>query len=333
MEFFGIYWAGIERIIFAPLFIFFIGIVFFRLRQQRKIIAQLVHYKNRALYLQNFSFKKQYSKALFLSLGIIALFLAFLQPQWGKKEQQIIQESRDLLILLDVSRSMLVSDCKPNRLAFAKSKIRALLDRLPVDRIGLILFSSTAFVQCPLTLDHGAVFTFLNQITPESISMGSTSLDAPLNEALQVFNRIEGRSHKLALLITDGEDFSLQLSSAQEKAIKENLTLFALGIGTAGGGPIPILDARGTIVGHERLANGSIALSKLNEKKLQELCAQLHGKTFIADNSDKDIEEIASLVEQFNKETVVDKQITHYEEQYPWLVGLALIFLALEWII
>ena len=333
MDFFGIHWAGRERLLFLPIFILCIGMIIYRTRQQKMLIRFIVHRRNIKHYLKNFSFAKQYLKATCFSLGTLTLFIAFLQPQWGKSEEVIIQESRDLLILLDISRSMLVGDLKPDRISFAKTKIRTLLEQLPIDRVGLILFSSTAFVQCPLTLDHQIIYSFLNQLTPESISMGSTALDEPIKTAISIFKRSPGRTHKLALLITDGEDFSYNLSSMQEEALKENISLFALGIGTPEGGPVPIFNERGVITGHERLPDNSIALSKLNEQKLQELCKKLHGNYVKATYDSSDIVSIRKYLEQFEKETVTEQKVSHYDEQYPWFVGLALLFLALEWIL
>lgn len=256
-----------------------------------------------------------------------------LQPQWGKREEIAIQEGRDLLILLDISRSMLAQDLKPSRLEFAKHKVRALLERLPVDRMGLILFSGTAVVQCPLTADHKAVLSFLNQVTPETISSGTTSIDSALVQVLKIYEQSEGRKNKLALLLTDGEDFSTKLDATQHTAVKENLHLFALGIGTQEGAPIPILDARGNQIGHERDATGAVALSTLNEKKLSALCSALSGHAQTATYSNQDIEYLASLIEKYEKESFADRSISRYDEQYPWLIGCALMLLALEWIV
>ncbi len=332
-DFFGIHWAGLDRAILFPFFAIIIGLIIYRLKQQQQFLKLIIHKKNIQVLFKGFSLRRQRVKAFLLISGLIILFFALLQPQWGKKEETVVQEGRDLLIMLDISRSMLAQDLKPNRLEFAKIKIRALLDRLPVDRIGLIIFSGSAIVQCPLTADHHTVLSFLNQIVPETISSGTTSIDAALTQALRIFGKSEGRKNKLGLLITDGEDFSTNLNTIQRKAIQEQLHLFALGIGSKEGAPIPILDARGNQVGHERDATGNVALSSLDEKKLTTLCSALSGHAVVATYNNQDIEQLGSLIEQYEKETFTDKSISRYDEQYPWLIICSFVLLALEWIL
>jgi len=299
----------------------------------RKSSALLVAPENQKTIFKNFSRFRQFLKPIFLSAGLILIFLALLQPQWGKKEQPVMQETRDLLILLDVSHSMLAQDLKPNRLELAKLKVRALLSKLTFERTGLILFSGNAFVQCPLTNDHAAFLMFLDQIDVETISSGTTAIDAAILKAIDVYSKSAGRKNKLALIISDGEDFSLNIAQVKQKAASENIKLFALGLGTAEGAPIPKYDYSGQQTGHEVDNTGSIALSKLNEKMLQNLSVDLGGNYLRATQDDSDIDSIVRTVKGFGKEKFADKKISLYEDQYHWLLGLAWILLALEWLL
>jgi Ca-activated chloride channel homolog len=333
MDALGIHWAGIDRIIIVPVFILLIALCIKNYRRIKDSIKHLAHPQNLATIFKNFSLRKLFLKTLLLTIGICFLFLALLQPQWGKKEQIIKQEGRDVVIILDISRSMLAKDMKPTRLDFAKLKIRTLLSKLTCERVGLIVFSGSAFVQCPLTIDSAAFLTFLQNVDTEIISSGTTSLDKALTKALEVFEPATGRKNKLVILLTDGEDYSLNLNAAQSNAIKENLHVFALGIGTPEGAPIPKLDESGNSAGHETDEKGNIVLSALNEKLLQELCTQLHGHYVRATYDDSDADAVTALITGYEKESFEDRKLSLFEDQYPWFLGIAWFCLALEWIL
>jgi Ca-activated chloride channel family protein len=256
-----------------------------------------------------------------------------LQPQWGDNEELVDQEGRDLFIMLDISRSMLAQDVKPNRLEFAKLKIRRLLELLKTDRVGLVLFSSSAIIQCPLTSDHQAFNAYLQEINEQVIGRGSTTIDVALIKVIELFKKMGREKNKLAFLITDGEDFSTNLNAAQQRALKEDIHLFAMGVGTTEGAPIPKLDDQGRYIGHEVDATGAIALSALNEVKLQSLCALLHGTYVKASYQDNDIIKIADRVLEFEKEKYSEQKVSLYDDQYPWPLALTTLFLALEWIL
>jgi Ca-activated chloride channel homolog len=332
-DLFGIHWAGADRIIYFPLVVILIALIVRNYVRIWSTVKLIIHPDTAGMVFKHFSLRKQAVKAFLLILAVVFIFLALLQPQWGKKEQHVVQEGRDLLILLDISRSMLAQDLKPNRLDFAKLKVRSLLNQLPLERVGLILFSGSAFLQCPLTADHAAFLMFLNQVDTETISSGTTALDGALLKAIEVFEVSPGRKNKLVLLITDGEDFSLHLNVVERKASDYNIRLFTLGVGTVQGAPIPRIDAAGKQIGHEVDEAGNIVLSSLNETLLQGMCNKLHGNYLRASYDDSDLNRLSTLVKSFEKESFEDKKISMYEDQYPWLLGVAWVMLALEWML
>jgi Ca-activated chloride channel family protein len=332
-DLFGIHFSGSGRLIFLPLFLLLIGLTIRNYRRISKTFTQLTHRTLHSIIFPHFSRTKQLLKACCLSLSLIFLFIALMQPQWGKKEQIIVQEGRDLMVLLDVSRSMLAQDMRPNRLEFSKLKIRSLLDKLTVERLGLILFSGSAFVQCPLTADRAAFLMFLENVDAEAISSGTTSIGSALNRAVDVFANAPERKNKLILLITDGEDFSLNINEAKQRAIQDQVTLFALGVGTKQGAPIPIVDPMGKQVGHEMDGQGNVQLSTLNETMLKDICKTLQGNYFKAEYQDDDLDSLVGLIKKFEKEQFTDKKLSLYEDHYPWFLGIATALLALEWIL
>jgi Ca-activated chloride channel homolog len=329
----AVHWAGFDRIVFLPLFLIFIIFIIKNYRHTMSAVAQLVHPFHRKKIFTHFSPRRQWLKTFLLCAGIGGIFLALLQPQWGKKEQSVMQEGRDVLVLLDISRSMNAKDIKPNRLDFAKLKIRALLDKLACDRVGLIVFSGSAFVQCPLTADHAAFLMFLDHVDTEIVSSGTTALDTALAKALEVFSSAQGRKNKLAILLTDGEDFSCNLDTTTNRALGENLHIFAIGIGTKDGAPIPIFANDGTQTGHETNEKGEIVLSHLGEKTLTTLCSNVKGLYVPMTYDDGDIDTISARVAHYEKEKFGDKKVSLFEDQYPWLLGFAWGCLLLEWIL
>ena len=333
MNTFGIHWAGIDKIVYFPIFLFFIILVIRNYLKVKDKSLQLYHKSQKSVVFPGFSQVKLKLKTFFLCTAIFAIFLAILQPQWGKKEQNLMQEGRDLLILLDVSRSMLAKDLKPNRLEFAKLKIRDLVSKLAVDRVGLIVFSGAAFLQCPLTIDHAAFLMYLKNIDVESIASGTTSIESALQKALSVYEQIPNRKNKLVTIITDGEDFSTNLGNIKTLAASNNIRLFALGVGTSQGAPIPIFDNLGKQVGHQTDESGQIVTTKLNEEKLREITQALNGVYIRATYQDADVDQLVKIVKSFEKEKFADKQFSLFHDQYPWFLGVGWFLLLMDFVL
>lgn len=271
-------------------------------------------------------------RLLFLTTSSLLLVLALMRPRIARDDQKISQSVRDLFIVLDISRSMLAADDNgQQRLMQAKKKIADLVRYLAQDRVGLILFSGTAFVHCPLTTDYEAFNLFLNAVDVESISSGTTALDKALKKALETFEQIPDRKTKLVILFTDGEDFSTDLAGFKERAKEQNLLVFACGVGSVEGAPIPLIDAQGNTIGHQKDNGGSIVISRLNEVMLQELCQQLGG--FYCSSKEHDMKRLATAIDSFEKETLAQKEYRTYTELYPYLLFVSFCFLCLEWLL
>jgi Ca-activated chloride channel family protein len=332
-ELFGIAFAALHRIYWAPVFITAIILLIRHHKKTTSSLRFLVNKIHDKTLLQNFSFSKQTIKLFALCTALFFLFIALLQPQWEKKEKLISQEGRDLLVALDISRSMLAQDIKPNRLEFIKLKLKALLKKLEFERVGLILFSGSAFVQCPLTVDYATFLMFLDQVDTEQISSGTTSIESALQKAIDLYAQYPARKNKLILLVTDGEDFSLNLESAKARAKKENVKMLVLGAGTKQGAPIPKFDLYGKQIGHEKNKSGQIAISKLNEKLLREICSSIGGDYTRVTYDDSDLGRIVALINKFEKEKFGNKRLSDYEEKYPWFLGASFLLFLLEWVL
>ena len=197
MMLFGIFFANYDRFYYLYFLVPVLFLLMYRIikifKQRKKIVAD----KYLHLVLHNYSPLKKMVKTILYFIGIFFIIAAFLRPQWDKKEQMISQEGRDVIIAIDISRSMLAQDVKPNRLKFAKEKIKKLLYNLSCERVGLIVFSGSTIVQCPLTTDYSAFFLFLDQLDVDTISQGTTALDKAIKTALDVFESMPTKKTKL----------------------------------------------------------------------------------------------------------------------------------------
>jgi Ca-activated chloride channel family protein len=272
-------------------------------------------------------------KMFCLLAGGFFLILALLRPVLKKKEESIMQEGRDLYIALDVSRSMLAHDCQPSRLECAKNKIKELVQSLECQRVALILFSGSAFVQCPLTSDFSAFFMFLDQVDVETISSGTTALDKALALTLDAIRSMPARNHKLLALFTDGEDFSSNLTSLKERVQHEGLTIFTFGVGSHDGAPIPRYDDHGVLQGYQKDAHDKIVISRLNEPLLKSLAADARGMYVAMTEDSSDIARLRKALRTFEKEAIDEKKVIDFEDQYQYSLLMSLLFLGLEWIL
>ena len=332
IDLFGITWAAPG---YSCVFLILVGAIMVliyrtnRLHAAMKIIAGAWS----TLLIRHFSPTKQILKTVFMGIGLLFLLLALLRPQWHKKEETVAQHGRDLFVALDVSRSMVATDCQPDRLTCAKEKIKRLLTQLKCERVGLILFSGSAFVQCPLTSDFSAFHLFLDQVDVETISSGTTALDQALKQALQAFEQMKDKKNKLLVMFTDGEDFSRNLHEYKQRAQAENLHVFTVGVGTTQGAPIPLFDAHGKQVGHQKDAKGNVVISHLNEGTLHTLARDAGGTYIRLTQDDSDVHKLVRQIQAFKKERIEDKTFNRLEDQYPYFLLVSFICFAFEWLL
>ena len=259
--------------------------------------------------------------------------LALARLQYDQNIRTVKQEGHNILIALDISRSMLAQDMKPNRLTVAQEKIKDLLKLLPCERVGLLLFASNAFVHCPLTSDIESFKQFLNQVDMDTMSAGTTAIETVIEKSLDTFKNIPDITNKILIIITDGEDYSRNLKESKKRAQEQQIKIFTLGIGTLHGAPIPLYDNEHKIMGHVTDEKGNIVISKLNNGILQSLAHDLGGIYFPATKDKTDVQAIYSWVQKFEKEHFEDKKISQYTDLYPWFGAISFICFLIEWLL
>lgn len=332
-QFLGIIWTAPENKIYFLLFAAAFLLVLYRWWRSCHLIKLLGKSVNGQTFLKNTSITKITIKSILWTTALFIIFLGLLKPSWNKKEESVIQEGRDIFVALDISRSMLAQDVLPNRLTHAKKMIHTLVDALPSDRVGLILFSGSSFVQCPLTRDRSAFYLYLDQIDTDTIASGTTALDKAIEQALIAFKESGTQKNKLLLLFTDGEDFSSNLTQLQQEAQSQGATIFTIGVGTAQGAPIPVFDIRGNQAGHLKDNKGTVVITALNEGILKNLAHEVGGIYVHAQKGEQNIEQLIRLIEAREKEKQEEKKFAQYEQQYPFFLAISFILLIIEWLL
>lgn len=331
-------WGGLHNL--WPLSVILVVIaccLLYRYQRSLYVVTYLVNQHIRARLLIHFSRTRLLSKFCLFFLGALSVGIALLMPRWGMRNEPVIQESRDVMIALDISRSMLTRDCfleqkqAEDRLTCAKKKILALLNYLTCERIGLILFSGSSFIQCPLTTDYGAFKLFLDLVTVETIASGSTAIDQAITQALRMYQACPDRRNKLLILMTDGEDFSHNLQGIKEQAARVGMHIFALALGTQEGAPIPLYNTQGKQEGYQKDEQGAVVISRLNESLIKSLTTSVGGKYVSMTQDDSDVQEIAQQIANFEKEHLDNNNVTSLQEQYHYCIALALLCFIFEW--
>ncbi|MFC1453960.1 VWA domain-containing protein [Verrucomicrobiota bacterium] len=216
-----------------------------------------------------------YWQLALVQIGFILILIAAARPQWGMEERTVFQRGRDLIIALDVSRSMLARDVHPNRLLRAKADIQDLLRELRGDRVALIAFRGHAVQLCPLTTDYSFLEQILDGVTVESAPGGETNIGDAIDKALAAFETDEG-AHRAMILISDGEDLAGQAKASAERAKSKGIVIFTVGLGDPKGATIPGATKKEPVMTYQ----GKKVISKLQHETLKEI-ADITGGAYV----------------------------------------------------
>ena len=275
---------------------------------------------------------RQKLKAVLTVAAVLLLILALVRPRWGFHWEDIKRTGVDVIVAVDVSKSMLARDIEPSRLERAKRKVHDLVKMLEGDRIGLIAFAGTSFVQCPLTLDYGAFTMFLDYLSPDLIPVPGTAVGDAIRKAVESFSRQE-RASKALILITDGEDHESKPLEAAELAKKEGVRIFTIGIGQEdNGAPIPAGDGSG---GFLKDRQGNMVMSRLDEKMLQKIALETGGTYVRSVTGDMDLEAIYKneIRKNMEQKELTSTRKKRWEERFQWFLAAAVALLLAEFFI
>jgi Ca-activated chloride channel family protein len=306
-------------------------LLFWLNKRRKKLLNEFSDINLHNSIISDHSNAKTKIKSAIVTLALALLILAAANPQVGTKLQEVKQTGIDVFICLDVSLSMSAEDIKPNRLEKAKYQISNLIQKLKGDRIGLIIFAGQAYIQFPLTTDYSAANLFLNAVDFNSVPQQGTAIAAAINMAAQSFDTAS--TQKAIVIITDGEDHEGDIESAVENAVDKGIKIYAIGLGSPDGVPIPVYDERGNLRGFKTDNQGNTVLTKLNEEILKEIASKGDGAYYRGNNYEDYLDKIYSDLSQLEKSEYGTKKVTDYESRYYYLLIPALLLLIIEFFI
>lgn len=310
----------------VPLLILF---AVWALRSRRRAVQRFAGPRLGEQLTESVSRGRQSGKYALTVTGLSCAILALGGPQFGARLEMAERRGVDVMVCLDVSRSMLAEDVRPSRLERARYQIGELLDRLEGDRVGLILFAGKAFVQCPLTLDYGALRMLLTSVDAGSIPSQGTALAQAVSLARSCFEEGD-RQYKAIVLLSDGEEHVGDAVREAEAAGAEGVRIYAIGVGTPEGELIPEVGRPGD---YHKDADGQYVKTRLGEKVLRDMALAANGAYARTSLSGREIGAIQDAIANMEQKDVGAERVTRYQERYQIPLALAILLLAAEFLL
>ena len=267
-------------------------------------------------------------KFVVFNVAFALLALAAARPQLGAKLREQKAKGIEMMLVVDVSNSMLAEDFEPNRLERTKYAINKLFEGLKQDRVGLVVFAGEAKVQLPITSDYRMAQAFAREISTSLVDVQGTAVGKALEQTLYSFSEKKSdRRNRAIILITDGENHEDDALAVAERASAMGIKIFTIGIGTPEGAPIEI---GGEFIKDE---NGDMVVTKLNEEMLQEIARKTDAAYVRASKQDIGLDEIVKTINAMEKAELSTVKFEEYNELFQYLVGVALVLLLLEFVV
>ena len=294
--------------------------------RRRRLVARFGNMELMRQLMPDFSSARLKLKALLFILAYACLVVAAARPQLGSKLREEKARGVEMMLVVDVSNSMLAEDFEPNRLERTKYAINKLFEKLQQERVGLIAFAGEPKVQLPITSDYRMAQAFTKRLSPTLIAEQGTDVAKALQLAALSFSS-QSENSRVIILITDGESHEGDVMATAKMAAEQGIRIYTIGIGTPEGAPIEI---GGEFIKDE---NDEMVVSKLDEQMLQDVAAATEGAYIRAAKQDIGLEEIVKSINAMEKSELSTVRYEEYNEQYQWLVAVALALLLLEGII
>ena len=304
----------------------FLLLLFFTLLQwKKKTRKRIGDEKLVKLLINNFSSGRFAVKFLLLLIAFSLGIVAVMNPRKPGAADNSSRKGIDLAIALDVSKSMLASDLSPNRLERAKQFIGKLMSEMPNDRIALVLFAGKAYLQMPLTVDHGAAQLFVSSASPDAVPQQGTVISDALNMSAKAFNSAE-RRFKAVVLISDGEDHNDDAVKTAKELAEQGVMINTIGIGSTDGSTITD-PATGEL---KKDATGTTVISKLNEEPLKEIAKETNGIYVRLESSDAAVVLLKQQLSQIESKAFSDVSQLNFTTYYMWFAAAMFILLLAE---
>ena len=316
-------WKFLYLLLLVPVFLIGYGVLrALRNRRVKKfgdpaLVEQLMPSRSRS---------KGWVKMVLFCLAFAFFVIGLARPRTGARLAERKTKGAEIIVALDVSNSMLARDYSPNRLERAKLSIARLTDKLQEDRIGLVIFAGTSFVQLPVTTDYVSAKMFLNSIDTQSIPVQGPAIGDAINLSIKSFSAQSEKS-RVIIVISDGENHEDDAVGAAKQAAEMGIKVYTIGVGSAEGQPIPM---NGDLMKDK---DGNIVVTKLNEQMLRDIARAGGGAYIHAGGEEFGLNPIIQDIRRMEDEEFGSVVFEEYDEQYMYFFGAALLLFVIEMLI
>lgn len=318
-------YLSIAALAAAVLAVFYLLVI----RRRRRLIHRFAEKSLLERIAPSASQGKKILKMILVSIAVFFAIFSLARPQWGFEWQEIKRSGLDILIAIDVSKSMLATDMKPTRLERSKFAVKDLIKKLNGDRVGLIAFAGTAFLQCPLTIDYNGFLITLDDLNVGTIPRGGTSMASAIKEAMNIF-REGDKKYKILVIITDGEDFEGDSLQAAKDASALGIKIYCVGVGTSEGELISATTEYGER-GYLTDKRGNVIKTKLNEDILKAIAIATGGSYVRATQGEFGLTLLYDkAISKLEKREIESKMKKRYKERFQYFLGFAILLLICE---
>ena len=315
-------WGLLTLPLFALLFVY-------AYHRRKKLAARFVSLSMLPKLSTSVSPWRRLAKVAILLFAIAFLFVSLARPQWGRKMEHIERRGLDLVLLQDISLSMLAEDVKPNRLTRSRHEISAFLESLSGDRVGLVAFSGEAQVMVPLTLDYGTVQMMLRELTPGWLMPG-TNLEKAIRKGMDLYkNSGSAGQYSVMILMSDGEELEAAAVNAAKEAAEMGIRIYTIGIGSREGVPIPVPSKNGEVA-YKKDMQGNIVTTRLEDGTLQEIASVTGGLYFYASPGEFQLQKVLTEIASLEKKEQASDRMENYQDRYQIFLALAALLFLIE---
>ena len=274
--------------------------------------------------------QRQHFKMVLITSAILSMLLAYANPQWGNKKEKVTARSSDIFVALDISQSMMAEDISPNRLERSKRLGQNLIRVLKGNRIGLIYFAGNAYLQMPLSNDYSAAQLFISSANTGQASTQGTAIGDAIDLSLRAYEE-DKPTQRAMIIITDGENHDDEAVAAASRASAAGMNIYTIGVGTTEGSFVPFRTSGGEQ--YKRDESGNLVKSVLNQELINDLADAGQGKSYLIGEGNSIITDLKKEIERLEKQEVEQRAFTDYNSYFQYLIGIAIIFLLVYFLI
>jgi len=305
-------------------------LVWLSFKWKKSVINKAGDYNVFTRLFPNWSAQKEWIKSSFLLMAIAFLMIAWANPQWGSRKQKVKAKSSDVIIALDISQSMMAEDVSPNRMERSKRFVTELIKKLKGERVGLIYFAGSAYLQMPLSNDYASAELFVKSASPRQAGTQGTVIADAITLAGTIFGT-ENPTQKALIIISDGENHETEAIIAAETAKENGTYVYTLGIGTESGAHVPF-EERGQKV-YKKDAAGKTVSSALNVGLLKDIASAGGGEFYMIDQTMSALPALDAEIDRLEKQEVEQRSFTDYNSFFQYFLFIGILLLIFEYFI